>query len=71
VQSSQTTKAALPGSTRQADPAAGSVITVIVGSDYTKVVPVTLSTSPATTTPSPTPTPSITSISAAKPGCLS
>jgi LCP family protein required for cell wall assembly len=71
VQSSQTTKAALPGATRQADPAAGSVITVIIGSDFTKVVPVKVATTSATTEASPSPTPTIASISAAKPGCLS
>jgi LCP family protein required for cell wall assembly len=69
VQSSQTTKAAIPGSVRQADPTAGTTITVIVGSNFAKVVPVTLSAS--TTTPTPTPTPTISSITAAKPGCLS
>ncbi len=73
VQSSQTTQAALPGSVRTADSAAGSSITVIVGTDFTKVVPVTLSTSTPTTggTPTSSPSPTISSISAAKPGCLS
>lgn len=66
VQSSQTVAAAFPGSRRVADPAAGSTITVIVGSDFTKVVPVTI-VGAAT----PTPTPTFTAISAARPGCLS
>ncbi|HWC34827.1 MAG TPA: LCP family protein [Mycobacteriales bacterium] len=66
VQSSQTVAAAFPGSKRVADPTAGNTITVIVGSDFTKVNPVTV-TGAAT----PTPTPTISSISAARPGCLS
>jgi hypothetical protein len=69
VQSSQTVAESVPGSIRKADPTAGSVITLIIGSDFTKVVPVTISS--GGTSPSPTPTPSISSISAAKPGCLS
>ncbi len=68
VQSSQTVAAAFPGSQRVEDPAAGSTITVIVGSDFTKVEPVTITGAPST---SPTPTPTISSISAAQPGCLS
>lgn len=66
VQSSQTVAAAFPGSERVADPTAGSTITIVVGSDFTKVSPVTIASA---TSPSPTPT--ISSISAAKPGCLS
>jgi hypothetical protein len=68
VQSSQTVAASVPGSVRKADATAGSVITLIIGSDYTKVVAVTITGS---TSPTPTATPSIASISAAKPGCLS
>jgi hypothetical protein len=68
VQSSQTVAAALPGSTRVADPTAGYTITVILGSDFTKVVPVTIS---GTATPTPSATPTIPAISAAQPGCLS
>ncbi|MGN6473795.1 MAG: LCP family protein, partial [Mycobacteriales bacterium] len=68
VQSSQTVQAAFPGSTRVASPTAGSTITVIVGSDFTKVAPVTV-TVPGSTAPTPTPT--FSAISAAKPGCLS
>jgi hypothetical protein len=52
---------------RMADASAGSTITVILGSNYTKIVPVTIGSA----TPTPTPTASISSISAAKPGCLS
>jgi LCP family protein required for cell wall assembly len=70
VQSSQTVAESVPGSVRKADPAAGSVITLIIGSDFTKVVHVTIS-SGGSTSPTPTATPSISSISAAKPGCLS
>jgi LCP family protein required for cell wall assembly len=68
VESSQTVAAAFPGSKRVADPTAGSTITVVVGSDFTKVEPVTVSTT--TTTPTPSPSPTIASISAAEPGCL-
>jgi LCP family protein required for cell wall assembly len=67
VQSSQTVKASIPGAVRMADPSAGSTITVILGANYTKVVPVTIGGA----TPTPTATPKIASISAAKPGCLS
>jgi LCP family protein required for cell wall assembly len=70
VQSSQTVAESLPGSIRKADATAGSTITIIIGSDFTKVVPVTIS-SGGGTSPTPTATPSISSISAAKPGCLS
>ncbi|HVV77776.1 MAG TPA: LCP family protein [Mycobacteriales bacterium] len=68
VQSSQTVAAAFPGSKRVADPTAGTSITVIVGSDFTQVQPVTIS---GAATPTPSATPTIPSISAAKPGCLS
>jgi LCP family protein required for cell wall assembly len=67
VQSSQTVAASIPGAVRHKDPTAGSSITVIVGSNYTKVVPVTITGA----TPSSTPSPKISSFSAAKPGCLS
>ncbi|HVT20531.1 MAG TPA: LCP family protein [Mycobacteriales bacterium] len=67
VESSQTVAAALPGSKRVADPAAGSTVTIVVGSDFTKVVPVTVTSQ----TPTPTPSPTISAISAAQPGCLS
>jgi len=67
VQSSQTVSQSIPGSVRKADPTAGATITIIVGSDFTKVIPVTIGSS----TPTPTATASIASISAAKPGCLS
>ncbi|HWA67698.1 MAG TPA: LCP family protein [Mycobacteriales bacterium] len=69
VQSSQTVAAAVPGSRRVADAAAGDTITLIVGSDFSSVEPVTVTG--ASSTPTPTPTPTFTSISAAKPGCLS
>jgi LCP family protein required for cell wall assembly len=68
-QSSQTVTTSIPGSTRQADPTLpSSTITVIVGSNYTKVVHVKVT---GTTSPSSTPTPKISSFSAAKNGCLS
>jgi LCP family protein required for cell wall assembly len=67
-ESSQTVAAAFPGSKRIADPTAGTTVTVIVGSDFTKVAPVTITGVPTAT---PTPTPTISSISAAEPGCLS
>jgi LCP family protein required for cell wall assembly len=67
VQSSQTVKASLPGSTRKSDLTAGSTITVIVGSDFTKVAPVTITSS----TPTPTPTASLHVTTAGKEGCLS
>jgi LCP family protein required for cell wall assembly len=67
VESSQTVAASFPGSKRVADPTAGSTITVVVGSDFTKVAPVTITGS---STPTPTPTPTISAISAAQPGCL-
>jgi LCP family protein required for cell wall assembly len=67
MQSSQTVNESIPGSMRMADASAGSTITVILGSNYTKIVPVTIGSA----TPTPTPTASISSISAAKPGCLS
>jgi hypothetical protein len=69
VDSSHTVKESIPGSIRQADPTEGDTITVIIGSDYTSVVPVTLGTRSAT--PSPSPTQSIQSFSAATKGCLS
>jgi LCP family protein required for cell wall assembly len=70
VQSSETVKAAIPGAKRRADSTAGSVITVIVGANFTKVVAVTLATS-SNPTPTPSATASISSISAAKNSCLS
>jgi LCP family protein required for cell wall assembly len=66
VQSSQTVAASIPGSSRQSDPTAGSTLTVIVGANYTKVVPVTISGA----TPSSSPTAKIHSFSAAKSSCL-
>ncbi|HVY11208.1 MAG TPA: LCP family protein [Mycobacteriales bacterium] len=68
VQSSQTLAAAFEGSKRVLDPTLGTTITLIVGDDFTQVLPVTVT---GTTTPTPTPTPTFTSISAAEPGCLS
>jgi hypothetical protein len=69
VQSTQTVHAAIPGSKREATSTLGSTITVIVGSSYSGVVPVTIGS--ATASASPTPTPSISSRTAAQPGCLS
>lgn len=65
VQSSQTVAASIPGSIRQADPTAGTTLTVIVGANYTQVVHVTVSPSPTTS-----PSPKINSFSAAKSSCL-
>lgn len=67
VQSSQTVAAAIPGAVRQADSTAGSTITVIVGRNFTKTQPVTIS---GGATPTPTTTPSIPSTSASHEGCL-
>ncbi|MBV9871323.1 MAG: LCP family protein [Frankiaceae bacterium] len=69
-QSSQTVAASIPGAVRQADPTAGSTITIILGANFTKVQKVTIGslTSP---TPTPSPSTSISSFSAAKKGCLS
>jgi LCP family protein required for cell wall assembly len=66
VQSSQTVAASIPGSIRQADPTSTDTITVIVGANYTKVVPVKITGA----TPSSTPSPKISSFSAAKNSCL-
>jgi hypothetical protein len=66
VQSSQTVAASIPGAIRQADPTAGSTVTVIVGANYTKVVPVAISNATPTTSASP----KINSFSAAKASCL-
>jgi LCP family protein required for cell wall assembly len=67
VQSSQTVAASIPGSVRRSDPTSANTVTVIIGSNYTKVVPVKITGG----TPSSTPTPKISSFSAAKNGCLS
>jgi LCP family protein required for cell wall assembly len=69
-QTSQTLAAAVPGSVRQKVTTSPTTVTLIVGSDFTKVVPVTIGAS-TTPTPSSTPTPKISSFSAAKNGCLS
>jgi LCP family protein required for cell wall assembly len=65
VQSSQTVSESIPGSVRKADPNGGSTITVVLGSNYASVIPVTLGTV------TPTPTPTISSISANSKDCLS
>jgi LCP family protein required for cell wall assembly len=67
LQSSQTVGASIPGAKRVADPSAGTTITVIVGSTFTSVQPVTI----ASVTPTPSPSTTFSTISAAKPGCLS
>lgn len=69
-QTSQTLAAAVPGSIRQKDSSSPTTVTLIVGSNFTKVVSVTIGSSPSAT-PSSTPTPKIASFSAAKNGCLS
>jgi hypothetical protein len=71
VQSSQTLAASVPGSVRKANSADNTTLTLIVGSSFTDVVPVTLGTPSSTASPTPTATPSIASISAASNGCLS
>ena len=68
AQSSQTVTASFPGARRVADSTAGTTITVIVGSDFTSVQPVTIA---GASSPTPSPTPTFSTISAAKPGCLS
>lgn len=70
LQSSQTTQAAIPGSKRELDSSLGSTLTVIVGSSYTGVKPVTVATSQSAT-PTPSPTASIAVTTAGQEGCLS
>jgi hypothetical protein len=65
VQSSQTVAAAIPGAVRQADPTAGTTVTVIIGASYTKVMPVTISGA------TPSPAASLDVTDASKEGCLS
>lgn len=68
VQSSNTVAASFPGARRRADATAGTTVTVIIGSDFSRVEPVTIA---GASTPTPSPTPTFSTISAAKPGCLS
>ena len=56
VQSSMTVAAAVPGSTRQLDTSLGNTVELIVGSNFTKVVPVTISSASPSATPSAGPT---------------
>jgi LCP family protein required for cell wall assembly len=69
VQSSQTLQESIPGSVRRADSAATTELTVIVGANFSTVVPVALGSPSATPTPSATE--SISTLSAAKNACLS
>jgi LCP family protein required for cell wall assembly len=77
VQSSQTVEESIPGSTRELSAYAGETITVIIGSDYTGVIPVKVggstatSSTSSTTSPSPSSTPSIESFAASSHSCLS
>ena len=56
VQSSMTVAAAVPGSTRQLDTSLGNTVELIIGSNFTKVVPVTISSTSPSATPSAGPT---------------
>jgi LCP family protein required for cell wall assembly len=67
VESSQTLAASVPGSERQADGTLGTTLTLIVGSNYSGVSDVTLS-SP---TPTPTPTSSLDVVTADRDRCTS
>jgi len=66
-QSSQTVAAAVPGSVRQADPALGASVELIVGANFSNVVPVTVSH----VAPTPSPSSSLDSITADQQICAS
>jgi LCP family protein required for cell wall assembly len=55
-EAAQTVAAAVPGSVLVQDATVTRGVVLIVGSNFTKVVPVTVSDSPTETTPTPTPT---------------
>ena len=52
----QTVAAAIPGSVLVEDPSVTSGVVLVVGANFTKVVPVSVSQTPTNTSPSPTPT---------------
>ena len=63
VESSQTLSASVPGSVRAQDGSLGTTLELIVGSNYSGTVAVTVSS------PNPTPTPSLDVVTAAKDRC--
>ncbi|MDQ1700695.1 MAG: hypothetical protein QOG34_2558 [Frankiaceae bacterium] len=69
-ESSETLSAAVPGSTRQLDGSLGSVLQLVVGSNYSGVVPVQLS-SGGVPTPSPSPTATLDAVTADRDVCAS
>ncbi|MBV9099122.1 MAG: LCP family protein, partial [Frankiaceae bacterium] len=62
-ESSETLAAAVPGSDRQLDGSLGSVLQLVVGSNYSGVVPVQISSS-GVPTPSPSPTATLDTVTA-------
>jgi hypothetical protein len=56
----QTVAAAVPGSVLVEDPSVTSGIVLVVGANFTKVVPVSVSDAPTTPTPTPSSTPTAT-----------
>jgi LCP family protein required for cell wall assembly len=63
-ESSMTVAAAVPGSQRELDPTLGSVIQLVLGSDYNGVVPVTVTRATPTATPTPSPSQSLDVVTA-------
>lgn len=71
--SARTVAAAVPGATLVEDPSLGGVVQLVVGQNFTQVVPVhvTAPTTPTTPATSPTPTPSFESVTAEQDVCSS
>jgi len=69
-ESSETLAAAVPGSDRQLDGSLGSVLQLVVGSNYSGVVPVQIS-SGGVPTPSPSPTATLDTVTADRDVCAS
>jgi hypothetical protein len=69
-ESSETLSAAVPGSTRQLDGSLGDVLQLVVGSNYSGVVAVQISTA-GVPTPSPSPTATLDTITADRDVCAS
>lgn len=69
-ESSETLAAAVPGSDRQLDGSLGSVLQLVVGSNYSGVVPVQIS-SAGVPTPSPSPTATLDTVTADRDVCAS
>lgn len=69
-ESSETLAAAVPGSDRQLDGSLGNVLQLVVGSNYTSVVPVQVS-SGGVPTPSPSPTATLDTVTADRDVCAS